>query len=137
MALWFVSIAASTAVVGLTTGGIMLVLGRRFIEEFTRPGVTVEQGTPQWGGWTFPELVVEPPTALQRAVTFPSADGALLRGEFWAQTRSAPTIIISHGLCEDEQVIALDGTLPLRSRQGARDVIECSQGPHLTVGCHK
>ena len=97
MALWFVSIAASTAVVGLTTGGIMLVLGRRFLEEFTRPGVTVEQGTPQWGGWTFPELVVEPPTALQRAVTFPSADGALLRGEFWAQTRSAPTIIISHG----------------------------------------
>ncbi|HET9999705.1 MAG TPA: alpha/beta fold hydrolase [Ktedonobacteraceae bacterium] len=97
MALWFVSIAASTAVVGLITGGVMLVLGRRFIEEFTRPGVTVEQGTPQWGGWTFPEVMGEPPTALQRAVTFPSADGALLRGEFWAQTRSAPTIIISHG----------------------------------------
>ncbi len=94
---WFASIVASTAVVSLATGSIMLVLGRRFIEEFTRPGVTVEQGTPQWGGWTFPESVVEPPTKLQRAVTFQSADGALLRGEFWAQTRSAPTIIISHG----------------------------------------
>src|SRR5581483_1772341 len=82
MALWFASFAASMAVVSLTTGGIMLVLGRRFIEEFTRPGVTVEQGTPQWGGWTFPELVVEPPTALQRALTFQSADGVLLRGEF-------------------------------------------------------
>jgi len=97
MAIWFASIAVSTAVVGLTTGGIMLAPGRRFIEEFTCPGVTVEQGTPQWGGWTFPELVVEPPTALRRTVTFLSADGVLLRGEFWAQTRSAPTIIISHG----------------------------------------
>jgi uncharacterized protein len=97
MARWFASIVASTSVVGLATGAVMLVLGRRFIEEFTRPGVTVEQGTSQWGGWTFPESVVEPPTALQRAVTFQSADGALLRGEFWAQTRSAPTIIISHG----------------------------------------
>jgi alpha-beta hydrolase superfamily lysophospholipase len=97
MAQWFTSIVASTAVVGLATGGVLVVLGRRFIEEFTRPGVTVEQGTPQWGGWTFPESAAEPPTALQRAVTFHSADGALLRGEFWAQTRSAPTIIISHG----------------------------------------
>src|SRR5260370_2422330 len=93
MARCFASIVTSTSVVGLATGGVMLVLGSRFIEEFTRPGVTVEQGTSQWGGWTFPESVVEPPTALQRAVTFQSADGALLRGEFWAQTRSAPTII--------------------------------------------
>ncbi len=97
MALWFASIAASTAVIGLITGGIMVVLGRRFLEEFTRPGVTVEQGTPQWGGWTFPALVVEPPTALQRALTFQSADGVLLRGEFWAQPQSAQTIILSHG----------------------------------------
>ena len=29
MALWFASIAASTAVVGLITGGVMVVLGRR------------------------------------------------------------------------------------------------------------
>jgi uncharacterized protein len=97
MALWFTSIVASTAVVGLATGGVMLVLGRRFLEEFTRPGVAVEQGTPQWGGWTFPESAAEPPIEFQHAVTFQSADGALLRGEFWAQTRSAPTIIISHG----------------------------------------
>src|SRR5438128_2464202 len=94
---WFASIVASTAAVGLATGSVMLVLGHRFIKEFTRPGVTVDQATPQWGGWTFPEAVVEPPTALRRAVTFQTADGALLRGEFWAQTQSAPTIIISHG----------------------------------------
>ena len=94
---WFTSIVASSAVVGLATGSIMVVLGHRFIEEFTRPGVTVDQATPQWGGWTFPEEVVEPPAASQRAVAFKAADGALLRGEFWAQTHSAPTIIISHG----------------------------------------
>src|SRR5258708_19870453 len=94
MARWFASIVTSTSVVGLATGGVMLVLGRRFIEEFTRPGVTVEQGTSQWGGWTFPESVVEPPTALQRAVTFQSADGALLPGEFWAQTPTPPSILI-------------------------------------------
>jgi uncharacterized protein len=97
MALWFKSIVASTSVIGLAIGGIMLVLGSRFLKEFTRPGVTVEPGTPEWGGWTFPESAVEPPTELQHPVTFPSADGALLRGEFWAQTHSAPTIIISHG----------------------------------------
>jgi pimeloyl-ACP methyl ester carboxylesterase len=94
---WFASIVASTAAVCLATGSIMVVLGHRFIEEFTRPGITIDQATPQWGGWTFPDSVEEPPPALQRAVTFHSADGARLRGEFWAQTHSAPTIIISHG----------------------------------------
>jgi alpha-beta hydrolase superfamily lysophospholipase len=74
----------------------MLVLGRRFLEEFARPAVTVEQGTPQWGGWTFPESAAAP-YELQHDVTFPSADGTPLRGEFWAQTQSAQTIIISHG----------------------------------------
>ena len=43
MALWFTSIVASISVVGLAIGGGMLVLGRRFLKEFTRPGVTVEQ----------------------------------------------------------------------------------------------
>ena len=94
---WLAALVAPTAVVGLAIGGVMVVLGRRFLEEFTRPGVTVEQGTPQWGGWTFPEAAAEPPHELQRAVTFPSADGARLRGEFWAQPQSAQTIIISHG----------------------------------------
>ncbi len=94
---WLASIAASLAVAGLAAGSVMWLLGRRFVKEFTRPGITVEQGTPQWGGWTFPEGLSEPPRELQRAVMFHAADGVLLRGEFWAQTHSAPTIIISHG----------------------------------------
>jgi len=94
---WFASIVAPIAALGLAIGSIMVVLGHRFIEEFTRPGVTIDQATPQWGGWTFPEAVGEPPPTLQREVKFNSADGTHLRGEFWAQTHSAPTIIISHG----------------------------------------
>ena len=94
---WFVSIIVLTVGVGLAVGSVMVILGRRFLQEFTRPGVTVEQGTPQWGGWTFPESTAEPPQTLQRVVTFHSADGTCLRGEFWAQTHCAPTIIISHG----------------------------------------
>src|SRR5689334_5615737 len=94
---WFASIVAPIVAIVLAIGSVMLILGRRFIEEFTRPGITIDQATPQWGGWTFPDAVEEPPTELRRAVTFHSADGAFLRGEFWAQTHCAPTIIISHG----------------------------------------
>jgi len=94
---WLVSIIVSTAGVGLTVGSAMMILGRRFLQEFTRPGVTVEYGTPQWGGWTFPVSTVEPPQPLQRVVTFSSADGTRLHGEFWAQTHRAPTIVLSHG----------------------------------------
>lgn len=94
---WFVSIIVFFSVAGLATASIMLILGRRLVAEFTRPGVVVEQGTPQWGGWTFPDAVAEPARELQRSVMFQSADGTLLRGEFWAQEHSAPTIIISHG----------------------------------------
>jgi alpha-beta hydrolase superfamily lysophospholipase len=75
----------------------LLTLGQRFIRDFTRPGVSVDPNDPLWGGWGFPEAVAEPPSALRRAVTFVSADGAVLRGEFWAQPDTAPTIVISHG----------------------------------------
>lgn len=94
---WFVHIVVSTAVIGLGVGSVTLALGYYFLEEFTRPGITIKPGTPQWGGWVFPEAVAEPPQTFQRAVTFRSMDGTYLHGEFWAQVRNAPTIIISHG----------------------------------------
>jgi pimeloyl-ACP methyl ester carboxylesterase len=94
---WLVSIVVSMAGIILVVGGAMVILGRHFLKEFTRPGVTVEYGTEQWGGWTFPVSTVEPPQDLQRVVTFSSADGTRLCGEFWAQTHSAPTIVLSHG----------------------------------------
>jgi uncharacterized protein len=94
---WVISSAAATALIVLVIGSLMWLLGRRFIKEFTRPGVVVEQDTPQWGGWTFPDAVAEPPKHLQHAVTFQSGDGVRLCGEFWAQSCSAPTVVISHG----------------------------------------
>ncbi|MBA3825772.1 MAG: alpha/beta fold hydrolase [Ktedonobacterales bacterium] len=94
-------IAAGAAVVGgtasLAMSGVSLALGRRFINEFTRPGMAVEMDSPNWGGWKFPDSVAEPTQAMQRVVGFQSADGTSLRGEFWAQPHPAPTIIISHG----------------------------------------
>jgi uncharacterized protein len=94
---WFANIIVTTTGITLAVVGTMMLLGRRFLQEFTRPGVTVERGTPQWGGWTFPETTVEPPRNLQQLVTFYAADGTRLQGEFWNQTHSAPTIVISHG----------------------------------------
>jgi pimeloyl-ACP methyl ester carboxylesterase len=80
-----------------TIGGVLFALGHSFLEEFTRPGITIEPDMPQWGGWTFPETTAEPPKEVQHNITFQSADSTLLRGTFWAQPRRAPTIIISHG----------------------------------------
>jgi alpha-beta hydrolase superfamily lysophospholipase len=89
--------AAGAGVTALLASATLFALGQRFIREFTRPGMSVDPNDPLWGGWRFPEAVEEPPQALQRVVTFVSADGAVLRGEFWAQVASAPTIVISHG----------------------------------------
>jgi alpha-beta hydrolase superfamily lysophospholipase len=75
----------------------MLALGQRFLSEFTRPGMSLDPSSALWGGWTFPQSVEEPPRERQRGVHFVSADGAALRGEFWAQSQAAPTIVISHG----------------------------------------
>jgi uncharacterized protein len=90
-------VAASGAAVSLVAGGVMVALGLRFVNEFTRPGVTLDPHSTLWGGWKFPEAIAEPPRERQRSVRFVSADGALLRGEFWAQPQAAPTIVISHG----------------------------------------
>jgi len=89
--------AVCGAAAGLVAGGVTLALGYRFIREFTCPGVSVDPHSPLWGGWKFPEAIAEPPHEAQRSVRFVSADGATLRGEFWAQPQVAPTIVISHG----------------------------------------
>lgn len=94
---WFVGISIVTVAIGFTVSCAGVTLGHLFLREFTRPGVTVEPGTPQWGGWTFPEAVAEPPKDLQRRISFQAADGICLHGEFWAQKHQAPTVIISHG----------------------------------------
>ncbi|HET8846531.1 MAG TPA: alpha/beta fold hydrolase [Ktedonobacteraceae bacterium] len=94
---WFTGFAIAATITVLAVGGVLWPLGHLLIEEFTRPGVTIEQGTPQWGDWAFPEAVEEPLKDSRRTVTFQAADGVLLCGEFWAQKCGAPTIIVSHG----------------------------------------
>jgi alpha-beta hydrolase superfamily lysophospholipase len=89
--------AASGAAGVLLAGGVTLALGLRFISEFTRPGVTLDPHSTLWGGWTFPQAIAEPSRERQRRVRCVSADGAALRGEFWAQPQASPTIIVSHG----------------------------------------
>lgn len=110
--IWFVCVSASLLGAGLFTGCLVYLLGSHFLKEFTRPGVTVEPGTPLWGGWTFPEGVSEPAQERQRTVTFRTSDGLLLQGEFWAQQQQAPTIILSHGFhlpsCHFRSVAALE-----------------------------
>jgi alpha-beta hydrolase superfamily lysophospholipase len=90
-------VAAGAAAGAVIVSGSALALGHRFISEFTRPGVSLDPSSALWGGWTFPQASAEPPRERQRSVRFVSADGAPLRGAFWAQPQAAPTIIISHG----------------------------------------
>jgi len=89
--------AAAGAAAVVVACGATLALGHRLISEFTRPGVSLDPNSQLWGGWRFPEAIAEPPHDLQHSMSFVSADGATLHGEFWAQPQMAQTIIISHG----------------------------------------
>jgi len=73
----------------------MLALGQRFLNEFTRPGITADLMTV--GVFPDHDPLSEAPKSLQRIVKFRAVDGTTLHGEFWAQPQPAPTIIISHG----------------------------------------
>ena len=59
---WLAALVASTAVVGLAMGGAMAVLGRRFLEEFTRPVSSSSQGRRNGVAGPFPKRLLNPPT---------------------------------------------------------------------------
>lgn len=87
-------IATGTGILGLTlTSGIVL-LANRFVDDFSSPHKVLgeEQFT-----WKFPPTPPEPPPSLQRPLMFTTSDGKLLCGEFWAQPRPAPTVVLCHG----------------------------------------
>ncbi len=86
------TVAGACVLVGTT-----LALAGRVVDELTRPGTEVDGSSPLWGGWNFPTADSEPPAGLLRPLAFTSRDGTLLRGEFWAQPKPAPTIVLSHG----------------------------------------
>ena len=91
---WIVSLAAggSVASVAATTGLVMLA--HLFVKEFSQPHIPIDSTL---FSWKMPEPLEEPPVSLQRTLLFHTRDGKLLHGEFWAQPRPAPTVIICHG----------------------------------------
>jgi alpha-beta hydrolase superfamily lysophospholipase len=91
---WAIGIATSTSIVGLTVTGSLALLAHLFVNEFSRPHTPLQDIDLTWG---MPEPIGEPPASLQHSLLFQTSDGTLLCGEFWAQQRPAPTIVLCHG----------------------------------------
>jgi alpha-beta hydrolase superfamily lysophospholipase len=93
---WLIGSLSTTAAIGMTTGALFVVASR-VVAELTKPGLTLPDDAPVWGGWRFPSDDPEPPLEFQRPLVFHAPGGPQLRGDFWAQPQTAPTIILSHG----------------------------------------
>lgn len=91
---WTLGLAASTGLLGLTVTSGLTFLASRFVYEFSHPHEIVDESE---FTWKIPEIVPEPPLSVQRPLLFRTADGTLLRGEFWVQPQQAPTVILCHG----------------------------------------
>lgn len=92
---WALGLATGMGLMGMAATGGLMLLANRFVEELSRPHDLPEEGMEL--SWKMPETQAEPPSQQQRAILFRTSDGALLRGDFWAQPHEAPTIIICHG----------------------------------------
>ncbi len=93
-------LATSTGLIGLTVTSGLTFLAHHFVNEFSRPHVLLPEGM---FNQVSPRSYGEPPSSLQRSILFSVADGTLLRGDFWAQPRSAPTIVLCHGYRSSRQ----------------------------------
>lgn len=91
---WAIGLATGTGLLGLTMTGGLTFLAHCFVEEFSRPHQILPHSE---FTWKEPRPLAEPPLSLQRALLFAATDGTLLHGEFWAQPRVAPTIVLCHG----------------------------------------
>jgi len=97
---WLTVVATGLGLVGLAATSGILALANRFIDELSRPHQELDETqlpAQIAAGWRMPEGAAEPPAMLQRPLAFRSASGPLLRGEFWAQPRPAPTMVVCHG----------------------------------------
>jgi alpha-beta hydrolase superfamily lysophospholipase len=92
---WVLRMATSVGTMGIAATGGVLMLANRFVDELSRPHMA--PGALLDISWKLPEVEDEPLPASQRALLFHTRDGKLLRGDFWAQPRPAPTIILCHG----------------------------------------
>lgn len=80
------------------TSGIMAI-ANHFVDELSRPHQDFDPALLETisGDWRMPDARPEPPAALRRALAFRAPKGPFLRGEFWAQPRPAPTVVVCHG----------------------------------------
>ncbi|HLI06962.1 MAG TPA: alpha/beta fold hydrolase [Ktedonobacteraceae bacterium] len=97
MAKWSRGVIASASSIGLVavmvSSGIVL-LAHRFVNEFTHSHVLLDDNQ---FTWDMPVAESEPSAMVRRQLRIDTCDGQRLCGEFWAQPRPAPTIILCHG----------------------------------------
>ena len=91
---WAVGLATSTGILGFTLTSGLAMLAHRFIDEFSRPHLLLQESVFEW---EIPPTVPEPPSLYRRSVLFKTVDNTLLRGDFWAQSQAAPTVVLCHG----------------------------------------
>jgi len=91
---WAIGLATGMGIGGfLATSGVV-VLANHFVEKLSLPHIHPDE---RLFSFRLPSATSEPPLAFQRPVTFRTTDGKVLRGDFWAQSQPAPTIIVCHG----------------------------------------
>jgi alpha-beta hydrolase superfamily lysophospholipase len=91
---WVAGVAAGAGVLGVAATSSLIMLAHHFIEELSRPHGSLNN---EYIPWTLPDPEPEPPASYRRSLLFHTTDGTLLSGDFWAQPRPAPTIVICHG----------------------------------------
>jgi pimeloyl-ACP methyl ester carboxylesterase len=96
---WLPIAVTGLGVMTLAVSTGIAAVANRFIDELSRPHSELDDAQlAQIGGvMGMPATLPDPPSTLQRALTFRAPKGPELRGEFWAQPRPAPTVIICHG----------------------------------------
>jgi fermentation-respiration switch protein FrsA (DUF1100 family) len=91
---WMLGIATSTSVLGLAVTGSLIFLANRLVDEFSHPHEILSADEFKL---IQPLPVPEPPLTYQRPLMLQASDGTLLRADFWAQPRPAPTVVFCHG----------------------------------------
>jgi len=79
---------------GVLVMGSLLLFANHLVYSISRPNNHFDPGI---FAHRLPTAGAEPPHFYQRPLVFHADDGAVLRGDFWAQPHPAPTIIICHG----------------------------------------
>ena len=87
-------LATSTGLLGLTVTSGLTILANHVVNEFSSPHKNLDSAD---FTWDVPQIYTEPPLSVQRSLLFNTEDGVLLRGDFWFQSRQAPTIVLCHG----------------------------------------